>query len=122
MESSNDYGPWMMVAFNVLLFGVIMAFGLILLSKGGKLIQESNGKLVTDASYSSIRAPQYSGLFLISIGMLIQWSFLMYAYYRLALCEERDIMKELPLQYQEYDQKIPAFPPISKTKNIYFNE
>jgi protein-S-isoprenylcysteine O-methyltransferase Ste14 len=74
MESSYDYGLWMMVAFNVLLFRAIIAFGSILLSKGGELIKESNGKLVTDGSYSSIRYSQYIRRFLISIGMLIQWS------------------------------------------------
>ena len=118
-------------AFNVRLFGAIIAFGSILYRKGRKLIQESIGKLVTYGFYFSIRYPKNSILFLISIGMLIRrsillalmmWSFLIYAYYRFALREERDVLKVLSLQHEEYRQKISAFIPISKTKIIYYNE
>lgn len=82
-------------------------------------IQITNtGKLVTSGIYSYIRHPQYSGLFLISIGMLIQWPtlltiimwpFLMFAYYRLALSEEKVVTEKFGDEYLIYKLQVPAF-------------
>jgi len=42
--------------------------------KGWMLIHDAKGgKLVTEGVYSYVRHPQYSALFLITIGFLIQW-------------------------------------------------
>ena len=94
-------GTW--VKFIICLIGgLIMGVGLLMMGKGWKLIYKSEGKLVTTDIYEYIRHPQYCGLFLISVGMLIQWPtlltlimwpILMYAYYRLAIREEQDSIK-----------------------------
>lgn len=106
--------------------GAVMGWGLLWLSKGWKQIYQSNGQLVTDGIYAIMRHPQYTGLFLVTIGMLIQWPtlltilmwpILMYAYYRLAMREERAVMKEFPLEYQAYRQRVPAFIPSRKTRS-----
>lgn len=100
--------------------GLVMGIGLVLMGKGWKLIHESDGKLVTSGIYSHIRHPQYSGLFLISIGMLIQWPtlltivmwpFLMFAYFRLSLKEERDVIRQFGQEYLVYKESVPAFIP-----------
>lgn len=100
--------------------GGVMAWGLVWLGKGWKQIHQSNGELVTGGIYASMRHPQYSGLFLVTIGMLIQWPtlltlimwpILMVAYYRLAMREERKVIKEFPEEYEQYRQKVPAFIP-----------
>ncbi|MCJ7656701.1 MAG: isoprenylcysteine carboxylmethyltransferase family protein, partial [Candidatus Atribacteria bacterium] len=78
------------------------------------------GKLVTEGVYSYVRHPQYSGLFLITIGFLIQWPslttlimwpILIFAYHKLAMREERDVEKQFGQEFLEYKKKVPAFIP-----------
>ncbi len=104
--------------------GFIMFLGLILMGKGWSQIHEAKGKLVTDGIYAYIRHPQYSGLFLITIGMLVQWPTLLtllmwpiltYAYYRLALREEKIVEEQFGEDYLRYKEKVPAFVPIIST-------
>lgn len=100
--------------------GFIMLIGLIMMGKGWRQIHNAGGGLVTDGIYAHIRHPQYSGLFLITIGMLIQWPtlitlvmwpLLMVAYYRLAMREERIVEEEFGEAYREYKKNVPAFIP-----------
>lgn len=103
----------------------VMLMGLFIMSKGWKQIHKAEGALVTDGVYARVRHPQYSGLFLITIGMLIQWPtiitlfmwpILTYAYYRLALREEREVEAEFEEAYRGYKQKVPAFIPKFRNK------
>ncbi|MFQ5706000.1 MAG: methyltransferase family protein [bacterium] len=100
--------------------GFVMLIGLIIMGKGWKQIHEEQGELVTDGIYAHVRHPQYSGLFLITIGMLIQWPtiitlamwpILMYAYYRLGQREEREVEARFGDVYRLYKSKVPAFIP-----------
>ncbi len=100
--------------------GFVMLIGLIVMGKGWKQIHEAKGGLVTDGIYARMRHPQYSGLFLITIGMLIQWPtlitlimwpVLMYAYYRLAMREEKVVEKQFGEAYRRYRESVPAFVP-----------
>ncbi|MCB0261516.1 MAG: isoprenylcysteine carboxylmethyltransferase family protein [Calditrichia bacterium] len=100
--------------------GFVMLIGLIMMGKGWRKIHEAKGELVTDGIYAYMRHPQYSGLFLITIGMLIQWPtlitlimwpVLMYAYYRLAMREERAVETQFGETYQQYRESVPAFIP-----------
>jgi len=100
--------------------GFVMLIGLIVMGKGWKRIHSAAGELVTDGIYASIRHPQYTGLFLITVGMLIQWPtiitlvmwpILMYAYYRLAMREEREMEERFGDAYREYRERVPAFLP-----------
>lgn len=110
-----------------LLGGLIMGLGLLVMSKGWKQIHESKGNLVTDRIYSNIRHPQYAGLFLITIGMLIQWPtiitllmwpILMFAYYRLAMREEKAVEGQFGEAYLQYKENVPAFIPRFQRINI----
>lgn len=76
--------------------------------------------MVTDGMYARVRHPQYSGLFLITIGMLVQWptflTLLMWpiltlACYRLALREEREMIEKFGTAYEAYRNQLPAFVP-----------
>ncbi len=100
--------------------GFVMLIGLIMMGKGWRKIHEAKGELVTDGVYAYMRHPQYSGLFLITIGMLIQWPTLitlimwpimMYAYYRLAMREEKAVEAQFGDAYRQYREKVPAFIP-----------
>lgn len=100
--------------------GFLMLVGLIIMGKGWKQIHAAQGKLVTTGIYAHVRHPQYSGLFLVTIGMLIQWPTLItlvmwpiltYAYYRLALREEREVEAKFGEAYARYKANVPAFVP-----------
>ncbi len=101
---------------NLIIFG-----GFLLLHQGWKLIHGAKGeKLVTEGVYVHIRHPQYSGLFLITIGLLIQWPslttiimwpILMFAYYKLSAREEKEVERQFGEEYLVYKNRIPAFIP-----------
>ena len=96
-------------------------YGLYVMQKGWVLIHAAKGKhLVTDGIYAHVRHPQYSGLFLITLGFLVQWPsiltlimwpILMWTYYRLAMKEEQDVEKQFGKAYLDYKKRVPAFIP-----------
>ena len=97
--------------------------GLVIMGKAWKQIHKANGKLVTSGLYRLVRHPQYSGLFLITVALLIQWPtiitaamwpILMLMYYRLARREEREMEMEFEAKYTEYKQRVPMFVPLIK--------
>lgn len=103
---------------------VFIFYGLYIMHNGWLLIHAFGGKrLVTQGVYAHVRHPQYSGLFLITLGFLIQWPslttlimwpILIGAYYRLAMREERDIENQFGQEYREYKKRVPAFFPLIK--------
>ncbi|MDE3056788.1 MAG: isoprenylcysteine carboxylmethyltransferase family protein [Bacteroidota bacterium] len=106
--------------FICVLGSLVMSAGLVIMGKGWNKIHGAKGNLVTDGIYAYVRHPQYSGLFLITIGMLIQWPtlltllmwpILMYAYYRLAQREEREVSTQFGEAYKHYKKTVPAFVP-----------
>ncbi len=104
----------------MLLGGVVMFAGLIIMGIAWKQIHKANGELVTSGLYRRVRHPQYFGLLLITIGMLIQWPtiitaamwpILMLMYYRLARREEREMEARFGERYSAYKQQVPMFRP-----------
>jgi protein-S-isoprenylcysteine O-methyltransferase Ste14 len=97
-----------------------MAGGLWMMWKAWRQVHAAEGALVTDGMYARVRHPQYSGLFLVTIGMLVQWPtfltllmwpILTFAYYRLALREEREMTQQFGAAYESYSRLVPAFVP-----------
>lgn len=81
---------------------------------------EGQGNLVITGIYRYIRHPQYTGFFMITLGMILEWatlpllilySLLLVLYYRLAKKEEMDIEKEFGNEYLEYKMKTKMFIP-----------
>jgi protein-S-isoprenylcysteine O-methyltransferase Ste14 len=77
-----------------------------------------NNGLVTNGPYAYSRNPQYIGFILFVVGMVLYWPTLItipmacilcFAYYRLAVSEERYISKTFEDQYAEYSHKVPRF-------------
>ncbi|KAA3616813.1 MAG: isoprenylcysteine carboxylmethyltransferase family protein [Calditrichaeota bacterium] len=106
-----------------LLGGLVMFLGLSIMSNGWRQIHSAKGKFVKDGIYAHVRHPQYTGLFLITIGMLIQWPtlitlimwpVLMYAYYMLARREEGEVETQFREEYALYREQVPAFIPKNK--------
>lgn len=114
------HSPAAMSILHLISNGIIF-FGGYLMYKGWILIHGAKGeKLVTEGVYSYVRHPQYSGLFLITIGFLIQWPslttvifwpMLMFAYYRLSMKEEKDMENQFGQEFLEYKKEAPAFIP-----------
>lgn len=109
-----------MMVLHLISNGIIFC-GFYVMYRGWTLIHGAKGeKLITVGVYSYVRHPQYGGLFLITIGFLIQWPslttlimwpVLMFAYYRLAMREERDVERQFGEDFRKYKKTVPAFIP-----------
>ncbi len=106
--------------FFMFLGTVAMIAGLVVMGKAWKQIHAAKGKLVTAGLYRRVRHPQYFGLFLITVGMFIQWPtivtvamwpVLMFMYYRLARREEKEMEAQFGDQYATYRRQVPMFLP-----------
>jgi protein-S-isoprenylcysteine O-methyltransferase Ste14 len=82
--------------------------------------ETGKGTLVTSGIYRYIRHPQYTGLLLMSLGMLIEWATLpmlilypvmIFLYVRLARREERDMLAEFGDDYRDYMKRTKRFIP-----------
>ncbi len=82
--------------------------------------EAGTGKLVTDGLYRYVRHPQYTGFFLITLGvviawatlpLLVLWAVLMVVYVRLAKSEERDMEAEFGQAYLDYRARTGMFWP-----------
>ncbi|GFP31911.1 hypothetical protein HKBW3S42_00217 [Candidatus Hakubella thermalkaliphila] len=98
----------------------LMLVALVIVGIGWKHIYRARGNLVTTGLYRYVRHPQYGGLILLTVGMLIQWptliTLLMWpilatAYFRLARREERELEERFGEEYLEYKASTPAFFP-----------
>lgn len=103
-----------------LVSNMLVLIGFIIMWKGWKLIHAAKGGLGTEGPYAYVRHPQYSGLFLVMIGMLIQWPtiiialmfpVLVYVYYRLSKREENEMIVLFGDDYRRYIEKTPMFIP-----------
>ncbi len=77
-----------------------------------------NSGMVTSGPYAYSRNPQYIGFILFVMGMTLYWPTLItipmacilcFAYYRLAISEEKNLAKTFDEQYQQYSRKVPRF-------------
>lgn len=100
--------------------GAVMFIGLIIMGRAWKQIHKASGELVTSGIYDRVRHPQYFGLFLITVGMLIQWPtiitaimwpILMFMYYRVARREEKEMESRFGAKYVAYGRRVPMFIP-----------
>jgi len=112
-------GPAMMTVIHLISNGLVL-IGFAIMWKGWKLIHGAKGALVKDGPYAYVRHPQYSGLFLVMIGMLIQWPtiitaimfpVLVFVYYRLSKREESEMITLFGEEYRSYTEKTPMFIP-----------
>ena len=108
---------------------VLIFFGLFLMSKGWSSIHSAKGELVSDGIYSYVRHPQYLGLTVITIGMLIQWPtfitlamwpILITMYYHLSKKEEQEATLVFGEIYEDYKQRTPMF--IPSLKKLFFKQ
>ena len=98
----------------------LMLGGLVLMGVGWRRIYRARGALVTDGPYARVRHPQYAGLSLVTVGMLVQWPtivtlatwpLLLLVYWRLARREEREAEDRFGDAYRAYRARVPMFAP-----------
>jgi len=98
----------------------MMVVGFLLILFGWRHIYQAQGRLVTDGIYRHVRHPQYTGILLITLALLVHWPtivtvpmwpVLLYTYYRLARREERMAEEAFGEDYLAYRQKTPMFLP-----------
>lgn len=103
----------------------LLVSGMIIMGIGWRKIHKARGHLVTNGIYSRVRHPQYVGLFLVSLGLMIQWPTLVtlllwpvmaVVYYRLAMKEERKMVELFGERYIEYRDSVPGFFPRFRNK------
>lgn len=102
----------------------LMLVGYLLLSRGWRQVHGAHGQLTTDGLYAFARHPQYTGLFLLITGFLVQWPtlitvlmtpVLLYAYVRLARQEEIIITERFGGTYVRYAERTARFfPPVAQ--------
>lgn len=104
----------------MLVSNVLIIAGIWIISGGWEQVYRSEGKLVTGSIYRYVRHPQYSGIFVITLGLMIQWPtlpililwpFVIAMYVRLARKEEQDILEKFPKEYTAYMERVPRFIP-----------
>lgn len=112
----SDWGKMLICQIGSLFMGG----GVWIVIVGWKKIHAARDKLVTDGIYSRIRHPQYLGIFLITLGAIIQWPtiitllmlpVLIFFYIKLAKREEDEMEKLFNYKYLEYKSNTPAFIP-----------
>ena len=112
-------GAWMSAVIHLVSNGLMIA-GLVLMGAGWRRIYQAGGELVTDGVCAWVRHPQYAGLFLVTIGMLVQWPtvitvttwpVLLAVYTRLARREERETEARFGEAYRQYRARVPMFVP-----------
>jgi protein-S-isoprenylcysteine O-methyltransferase Ste14 len=113
------FGQW--IAGPLMLVGGLMILaGTLVLAAAWKRIYRARGALVTMGPYAVVRHPQYSALFLVILGALVQWPtsltvvmapVLVVAYVRLAWREERELETRFGDAYRLYRRRVPGFVP-----------
>lgn len=113
-------GGAFMLAVIHLISNALVITGFWIMGKGWKMIHRAKGELVTEGLYKHVRHPQYSGLFFVMAGMLIQWPtiitafmfpVLIYVYYWLSKREEAEVLEIFGDEYRRYMGKTPMFIP-----------
>ncbi|MEK6920864.1 MAG: isoprenylcysteine carboxylmethyltransferase family protein [Nanoarchaeota archaeon] len=119
--SSLGFGnDFVLVVIVMIISTIFIIVGLGYIMEGWKLVYNAKGKLATKGIYQRMRHPQYTGIYLICIGFLIQWPtiitlimfpFIVMMYYHLAKKEEQAMLNKFPGQYKKYMKKTPMFIP-----------
>lgn len=115
--AGGSYLVWWLV---MVVSNTLFIAGIVIIRIGWQRIHQTQGELVTEGIYSYVRHPQYLGLFIIIISLLIQWPtlislimapILFWSYVRLAYREEREIEAQFGEAFQTYKEQVPAFIP-----------
>ena len=119
-----DPGGWLSLdALPFEIAGIILfSIGGVLVILGWSKIFNNRGNLVTDGVYKYIRHPQYLGILLATLSLVIYrfspssavlWPILVIIYYQLARKEERTVEGNFGEEYREYRRNVSMFLPFT---------
>ncbi|MEM2941784.1 MAG: methyltransferase domain-containing protein [Thermoproteota archaeon] len=106
---------------------IMMLVGIFLIIFGWSKIHRVNGELVTTGIYAYVRHPQYLGILILTLGMMVQWvtiptalmwPILLILYYKLARKEEKEMEERFGERYREYKNKVPMLLPFPKFRPV----
>ncbi|MDF1573409.1 MAG: isoprenylcysteine carboxylmethyltransferase family protein [Bacteroidales bacterium] len=117
---------WAMIILHIITNAIIF-FGFYIVYKGWQQIHSANDdELVTDGIYKYIRHPQYVGMWLVTVGFLLQWPtfitvvimwpVLMILYHRLSRREEKTLYEKFGKRFEWYKARVPAYFPRFRKK------
>jgi methanethiol S-methyltransferase len=115
----GDAGSWIGAVVSLIGAGLVI-IGWKSIHRNYWSKEEGKGRLVTEGIYRFIRHPQYTGFFLITLGMMVGWAtlplillylLLLVLYVRLAKREERDMEQEFGDEYVAYKKETKMFIP-----------
>lgn len=122
-----DPKGWLPVGYLPLeICGIILFFaGGLLVILGWSKIFNAKDQLVTDGIYKHLRHPQYLGILLATLSLIIYrfspisimlWPALVVIYYRLAKKEEKNIEARFGEKFLEYKHNVSMFFPFTSTR------
>ena len=97
---------------------IVFWISISIMARGWRRIHQAKGGLVTDGIYAHVRHPQYLGLFILIVSLLLQWPTILSAlmapvlfvvYVRLARREEGELETLFGAAYRDYKARVPAF-------------
>jgi protein-S-isoprenylcysteine O-methyltransferase Ste14 len=107
-------------AIEMIIAAAFILAGLLLIVKGWVRIYFLGDGLVTSGVYGIVRHPQYTGIFLMMLGQLVDWPtiptlvlapVIVFLYRNLARREEKKLVERFGGDYLEYRQRVPMFIP-----------
>lgn len=122
-----SHSIWAMSILHIITNGIIF-FGFYIVYQGWvKIHGTKEDELITDGVYRYIRHPQYVGMWLVTVGFLIQWPtlitliimwpILMVLYHRLSKREEKVLVEKFVEKFYAYKSKVPAYFPKLRKKS-----
>jgi protein-S-isoprenylcysteine O-methyltransferase Ste14 len=119
-----DPKGWIPINYLLLeILGIILFFmGGLLVILGWSKIFNAKDNLVTDGVYKYVRHPQYLGILVATLSLIIYrfspismmlWPVLVIIYYRLAKKEEKEIEGKFGEKYREYRRHVSMFIPFT---------
>ncbi len=103
-------------------------FGGLLVILGWSKVFKNRKNLVTDGVYRYIRHPQYTGILLTTLGLVVYrfspisallWPVLVIIYYRLARKEEKEIEIDFGEKYLDYKRRVSMFLPLTLLRRAW---
>jgi len=106
-----SHSTWAMIILHIITNAIIF-FGFYIVYKGWQKIHTADkNELITDGIYGYIRHPQYLGMWLVTVGFLIQWPtiitllmwpVLMILYHHLSKREEKSLQEKFGKEFKQY--------------------